>query len=173
VDNYPVLVKFLEKLTRKSSKLFWEPAVPVLQMLKTPDIVVFLHAMADILEPSEKCRKLFETSGFKLSEYTAVLRKHDEKLALLEDQAACLTTVEGKQMYGLMQCSNLFEAVDGYIVLNWPNHEWSTSQPQNATLSLSSLFCCFVSWSCRSAEEHFGSLFARRWMIVFPHLRVA
>jgi hypothetical protein len=55
-----------------------------------------------------------------------VLRKIDEKLALLEDQADCLTAVGGKQMDRLMQCSNLLEVVDGYIVLNWPNHEWST-----------------------------------------------
>jgi hypothetical protein len=63
VTNLPVLLRYLYVLTRADSSMKWDAAEPVLTMLSNARNVYLLHAVADILQPLEASRKLFETSG--------------------------------------------------------------------------------------------------------------
>jgi hypothetical protein len=82
MENYPVLVRFLYVVL--NSSLNWDVAKPILNLLTDARTVVMLHAVADIVEPLESSRKLFETSGSKLSDLTAPLRVVTDRLRELK-----------------------------------------------------------------------------------------
>jgi hypothetical protein len=92
LDNYFVLVAFLRCVTSvdAKSKLYWNSAEPVLDLLTEARTVIILSALADVLEPLERSRRLFETSGYKLSELTAELTTLFEALDHLSEAATLI-----------------------------------------------------------------------------------
>jgi hypothetical protein len=124
IDSYPVLVRFLYIMVHSSLK--WDIARPVLTLLTDLRTVVLLHAVADILEPLERSRKLFETSGLRLSDMTAPLRVLSDRLRLLE-QCDSLSTFGSKYMNALMTASSSLHVDDGKVRLHWAKYTWSVT----------------------------------------------
>ena len=126
LDNYFALVRFLQGATTPGCRIYWQSAVPVLALLTEVRTVVVLNALADILAPLERSRKLFETSGYKLSELTAELNASFEALEGLS-AAESLQSSPGCRMRTLMEHSSHLYVDGGYITLHSENHSWSIS----------------------------------------------
>jgi hypothetical protein len=124
VRNYPVLVRFLTVLTKPSSELYWPAAVPVLEMLTRAETVVLLFAVSDILDPLEKARKIFETSGCKLSTVKGEVTVLRERLEILSRSATSIQSFGGDNMKHLMVASKNLHISKGMIILEWQQHEW-------------------------------------------------
>jgi hypothetical protein len=122
VDNYPVLVRFLFHMVNGS--LDWAVAKPLLSQLTNASTVVMLFAVADVLEPLDRSRKLFETSGMKLSELTAPLRSLHDRLSALAD-ADTLHSFGGKYMSQLREFWDDRSTTEDKIVLCFPEHTWT------------------------------------------------
>jgi hypothetical protein len=126
VRNYPVLVRFLQVLTRTGSAAYWAAAVPVLDLLTRADSVVLLHAMADVLSPLEASRKLFESTGCKLCDLrgeVTVLKANLSSLA----SAPSLQKFGSANMTAMMSASNNLAITNRRILLKWSQHPWSVS----------------------------------------------
>jgi hypothetical protein len=106
-------------------KIFWKKAESVLEKLTDARTVVLLHALGDILRPLESSRKLFETSGCKISELIAELNVLSEELDDLEGSSTSLPEFGDKDTQFLMDISNDLASTEGSIVLKWPHHGWS------------------------------------------------
>jgi hypothetical protein len=127
LDKYFVLVAFLRCVTSvdAKSKLYWNSAEPVLDLLTEARTVIILSALADVHVPLERSRKLFETSGYKLSELTAELTTLFEALDHLSE-AETLQQFGGKRMKALMAQSNeLLINSDEFVELKVEKHAWT------------------------------------------------
>jgi Domain of unknown function (DUF4371) len=125
VTNFPVLVRYLYVSTREFCSLFWDAAAPVLQMLTAAQNVYMLHAFADILQPLEQSRKIFETTGCPLSKIrgeVTVLKERLMQLSKSTDMA--VSDFGGKNVAKLMSASDNFKVKQGHITLKWPEHSW-------------------------------------------------
>ena len=126
VRNYPVLVRFLQVLTRTNSAAHWAAAQPVLDLLLRADSVVLLHAMADVLSPLEASRKLFESTGCKLCDLRGEVTVLKGKLNSLAS-ATSLQTFGSARMATLRSASKDLAIINRRIQLKWTKHSWTVS----------------------------------------------
>lgn len=125
LNNYPVLVRFLQTVTQGTSHMYWKKAEPVLDMFTNARNVVLLHAVGDILIPLESSRKLFESRGCTLSSLTAELNVLTERLATLQENTLDWKTFSGKYMNSLLNASNDLSPQGDSMMLRWSKHTWS------------------------------------------------
>jgi hypothetical protein len=137
-----VLIRFLQVDTKHTSAMYWEAALPVFEILTKARTVVLLHAVADNIQPLEASRKIFETSGSKLSELRAEVVVLKEKLQTLS-AAGSLQSFRCKHVQQLMSVfRDPSTAGHGQKVFShWPEHAWTIklqadSVPTGITLQL-------------------------------------
>jgi hypothetical protein len=103
----------------------------------------------------ERSRKLFESSGLKLSDIAAPLRTLQESLLTLE-QAESLNSFGGKCMRQLVSVSDNLSVRDGKMQLKWSQHTWQVSLRVSSGLDgMLALLIQTVSTIREQCEEHF------------------
>jgi hypothetical protein len=108
----------------EKSSLHWPTAKPVLSLLTEARTVIILHALADVLTPLERSRKLFETSGYKLCELTAELNTLFEELDHL-GAAETLQDFGARWMSVLMQQTSELRVQSAFMSWKSDKHVWT------------------------------------------------